>query len=224
MYILQAIQTNPESANSTSRSGHFIEPHHTTPHHTTPHHTTWWHCTLDGSEYGQAEPWREVATFLLLRNLKSAETSLGSHSSRGRREHLLHLHPCTAPGLRAPSREEERAQGEPSSGGPSASKPGKLPGWRGPACRPAASFRSLREKVSESLMDSLVAFDLRRNSANRSLELTEGAMERGEEGEENSSGRASAACLARATRSCFSRVRRRPKVKGEVARETLGGG
>ena len=111
-------------------------------------------------------------------------------------------------------------QGEPSSG----SNPGKLAGWRGEAGWPAASFRSLREKVSESLIDSLVAFDLRRNSANRSLELTEGAMERGEEGEENSSGRASATWRALPALSCLSRARRRPKVKGEVGRGSLGGG
>ena len=34
-----------------------------------------------------------LSTFLFLRNLKRAETSFGSHSSRGRREHLLHLQP-----------------------------------------------------------------------------------------------------------------------------------
>ena len=34
-----------------------------------------------------------LSTFLFLRNLKRAETSLGSHSSKGRREHLRHLHP-----------------------------------------------------------------------------------------------------------------------------------
>ena len=34
-----------------------------------------------------------LCTFLLRRNLKRAETSFGSHSSRGRREHLRHLQP-----------------------------------------------------------------------------------------------------------------------------------
>ena len=39
-------------------------------------------------------------TFLFLRNLKREDTSFGSHSSKGSKEHLLHLQPGLAVGLR----------------------------------------------------------------------------------------------------------------------------
>ena len=137
-------------------------------------------------------------TFRFLRNLKRAETSLGSQSSKGRREHLRHLHPMEG-GLLPPSEEQGAEPGW---------KPGKESWWQG-----WCSLHLDREKERESLSEDACALLFRRNSANLSLDPALGAMDSGELGLENSSGMA----------PCFSMQprRARPKVKGEVARLTL---
>ena len=72
--------------------------------------------------------------------------------------------------------------------------------------------KQLTLAISVPLREEAWALLRRLNSAKRSLELTAGAMERGELGLENSSG----------ILSCFSRLfRDRQKANGDVDRETL---
>ena len=104
-----------------------------------------------------------LATLRLRRNLKRADTSLGSQSSRGRREQRLQRQPWIVPGLREPSREQERVwwQGGEPLVGELSSKPGKLSGllpgelagklvWDG-------AERGLREKERESVAEREIA-------------------------------------------------------------------
>ena len=104
-----------------------------------------------------------LATLRLRRNLKRADTSLGSQSSRGRREQRLQRQPWIVPGLREPSREQERVwwQGGEPLVGELSSKPGKLSGllpgelagklvWDG-------AERGLREKERESVGEREIA-------------------------------------------------------------------
>ena len=88
---------------------------------------------------------------------------MGSQSSRGRREQRLQRQPWIVPGLREPSREQERVwwQGGEPLVGELSSKPGKLSGllpgelagklvWEG-------AERGLREKERESVGEREIA-------------------------------------------------------------------
>ena len=119
--------------------------------------------TKDQEEHLSSGRKRIKSTLRLLRNLKRADTSFGSQSSRGRREQRLQRQPWMVPGLREPSREHERVwlQGGELLVGELSSKPGKLSGllagevagrlvWEG-------AERGLREKESESGAERLQA-------------------------------------------------------------------
>ena len=112
-----------------------------------------------------------LTTLRLLRKRKRAETSLGSQSSSGRREHRLHRQPWMVPGLRDPSREQERVaelQGGELLVGELSSNPGKLSGFvedgeetvEGRLVVWEGAERGLREKERESEQREIAAADL----------------------------------------------------------------